>query len=421
MMGAAHGFLWLALAAAAAPSAHAQGQLPPPSLPYDLLFEATLVPTERLARVRLRIGPNQVDRMVFRIDPERHNNLRGDGKVVVAGASATWEPPRIGGSLRYDFRVDALRGAAAYDARISEQWAIFRGSDLFPAARVMAADGSFSRSRLRLRLPKGWTVAVPYARSDDGSFVVQNEHRHFDRPTAWMALGRLGVLREKVAGASVAVAGPFRQKLRRQDILALMRWTLPSLRSVLGELPPRLLVVGAGDPMWRGGLSGPASVFVHAERPLITPDGTSPLLHELFHAATGARAVVDGDWVVEGLAELYSVEMLVRSRTISRRRYERVLARIDAKGAGAPLLGRRSEAASTARAVGVLRDLDAELRGRTEQQKNLDDVVAELARTRQAISTSAFHTTAERVSGLDLDAFFRTRVEPILKRDGTGS
>jgi hypothetical protein len=419
MRSAGRALLCLALAAAA-PPAHAQRPLSPPTLPYDLTFEATLVPTERLARARLRMGPNQVDRMVFRIDPERHQNVRGDGKLVVEGRSATWEPPRIGGSLRYDFRVDRLRGAAAYDARISEQWAIFRGGDLFPAARVLAADGSYSRSRLRLRLPKGWSVAVPYERSPDGSFVVENEHRHFDRPTAWMALGRLGVLRERVAGTSVAVAGPFKQKLRRQDILALMRWTLPSLRSVLGELPPRLLVVGAGDPMWRGGLSGPSSVFIHAERPLIEGNGTSPLLHELFHAACGAHSVVDGDWVVEGLAELYSVELLVRSRTMSRRRYERVMARIAERGAGAPLLGRDSEGPSTARAVSVLRELDAELRGRTEQQKTLDDVVAELARKRAGVSTSSFLTTAERVSGIQLDDFFRTRVEPILKRDGVG-
>jgi hypothetical protein len=416
MRTSARTLLCLALAGAAAPAVHAQG-LAPPKLPYDLVFEATLVPTERLARVRLRMGPNQVNRMIFRIDPERHQNLRGDGKLTVEGRVATWQPPRIGGSLRYDFRVDRLRNASAYDARISEQWAIFRGSDLFPAARVRAEEGSFSRSRLRLRVPKGWSVAVPYERSADGNFVVENEHRRFDRPTAWMALGRLGVLREKIGGARVAVAGPFRQKLRRQDILALMRWTLPSLRSVVGELPERLLVVGAGDPMWRGGLSGPSSVFIHAERALIAPDGTSPLLHELFHAATGARAVADGDWVVEGLAELYSVELLARSRTISRRRFEKVMGKIAARGADAPLLGRNSEGASTARAVTVLRDLDRELRARTEQQKNLDDVVAELSRKRQAVSTSSFHATAEQLSGLDLDAFFASRVAPILKRD----
>ena len=416
MRALARALAGLALTLAVAPAAGAQPRPAPPTLPYDLSFEATLVPTERLARVRLRMGPNQVSRIVFRIDPERHQNLRGDGKVAIEGRSATWQPPRIGGSFRYDFRIDHLRDASAYDARISEQWAIFRGGDLFPPARVRAEKGSYSRSKLRLRVPKRWTVAVPYARANDGSFVVENEQRHFDRPSAWMALGRLGVLREKVAGANVAVAGPFRQKLRRQDILALLRWTLPSLRSVLGELPERLLVVGAGDPMWRGGLSGPSSVFIHAERPLISPDGTSPILHELFHSAMGARAVVDGDWIVEGLAELYSAELLVRSRTMSKRRYDGVMERIAARGAEAKLLGRGSEGASTARAVTLLRELDAELRARTEHQKNLDDVVAELARKRQPVSTASFRATAERVSGLDLDAFFQSRVAPLLQR-----
>jgi predicted metalloprotease with PDZ domain len=66
--------------------------------------------------------------------------------------------------------------------------------------------------------------------------------------------------------------------------------------------------------------------------------------------------------------------------------------------------------------VTLLRELDAELRARTEQQKTLDDVVAELAHKRLAVSTSTFQSTAEQVSGLDLDAFFQTRVEPILER-----
>ena len=56
------------------------------------------------------------------------------------------------------------------------------------------------------------------------------------------------------------------------------------------------------------------------------------------------------------------------------------------------------------------------LRSRTEEQTTLDDVVAELARKRQAVSTSAFFATAEHVSGLDLGSFQRNNVEPILKR-----
>ena len=44
---------------------------------------------------------------------------------------------------------------------------------------------------------------------------------------------------------------------------------------------PRLLIVSAGDPMWRGGLSGPSSMFLHSDRPLISENRTSTLLHEL--------------------------------------------------------------------------------------------------------------------------------------------
>jgi hypothetical protein len=102
---------------------------------------------------------------------------------------------------------------------------------------------------------------------------------------------------------------------------------------------------------------------------------------------------------------------------MSKARFERVMSRVEARGAGAPLLGHGSYGASTARAVSVLRKLDAELRGRTEQQKTLDDVVAELARKRQAVSTASFQTTAEQVSGLELDAFFKSQVEPILERN----
>ena len=407
--------LGLLLTLASVPAA-AEVRLAPATLPYDVQFEATLLPTDRLARARMRIGPNHVHRMVFHIDPERHTNLRADGKLVVEGKSASWEPPPAGGSLRYDFRVDALRNASAYGARISQQWAIFRGGDLFPPARVKAEKGAFSRSTLRLRVPEGWSIAVPYERVEKGTYKLENEHRHFDRPTAWMVLGRIGVLRERIAGSSVAVAGPFRQKLRRQDILALLRWTLPSLRDVIGALPPRLLVAGAGDPMWRGGLSGPDSLFIHAERPLITPDGSSPILHEMFHAVTGAHAIVDGDWVIEGLAELYSYELLVRSHTMSKARFERMLNRVVARGANAPLRGMGSAGASTERAIGVLRQLDKELRARTEQQKNLDDVVAELARRHQGVSTASFQVTAEQISGLDLGEFFRTKVDPILER-----
>jgi hypothetical protein len=396
---------------ALATSAHAQ-VAPPQTHAYLVSFEARLVPSERLAHAAIRLGSGalSVRFLELQIDPERHTDFRGDGKIAVRGSVVRWEPPARGGVLRYVFRIDHLRTSSAYDARCADDWALFRGDDLFPPARVRAAVLARSRSTLRLRVPDGWKIAVPYLRLPDGSYQVENPARNFDRPVGWFALGRIGVLRERVAGTHVAVAGPVGQGVRRNDILALLRWTLPKLRAVLGELPDRILIVSADDPMWRGGLSGPNSVFLHADRPLITPDLTSPILHELFHAVTRARAGADGDWVVEGLAEYYGLELLARSRGVSKRRYERALAAIARKGRGAPLAGQHSSGPETARAVTVLHALDAHIREETSERTGLDPVVAVLARQLEPVTTAGFRATAERVTGLDLEGFFRNNV-----------
>jgi hypothetical protein len=400
----------LALAAIVT-GARAQNAAPARSA-YVVTFEARIAPSERLAHAQIRFGTGalSVRFLQLQIDPARHVEFRGDGKVVVNGGVVHWEPPARGGVLRYKFRIDHLRTSSAYDARCADDWALFRGDDLFPPVRVRASIGAKSRSTLRLRVPDGWKIAVPYARQADGSYQVSHDERGFDRPTGWFALGRIGVLRERIAGAHVAIAGPVGQGVRRQDILALLRWTLPKLKAVLGELPDRILIVSADDPMWRGGLSGPDSVFVHADRPLITPDLTSPILHELFHAVTRARAGADGDWVIEGLAEYYGLELLARSRSVSKRRHQGALDGIARRGRSAALAGQRSSGAATARAVSVLRALDAHIRDETGGRTSLDPVVAILARQPEPVTTARFKTTAEKVTGLDLDNFFRNNI-----------
>jgi len=277
-----------------------------------------------------------------------------------------------------------------------------------PPTRLRAGKHSESRASLRLRLPKGWLAVAPYPRSQDGVFEIAQAGRRFDRPTGWIALGRLGVLRERVAGMHVAVAGPLDQRLHRLDLLALLRWTLPVLREIAGGLPERLLVVGSGDPMWRGGLSGPSSVFVHASLPLISHDGTSPLLHELMHATLGISPGPGGDWIVEGLAERYSLELLARSHTLSKKRYEKMLVQLANRGRGAPRLEvESSTGATTARAVTVLNALDREIRDGSGGARSLDDVVRILFQQDGAVTTQRLRRIAEDLSGRDLGPFFR--------------
>jgi predicted metalloprotease with PDZ domain len=382
---------------------------------WEVLYDVHIVPTEGVAHVEILLEgyASLVELMRFRVDPDRHSGFAGDGEISVSddGVYVTWLPPETGGSLRYDFRIDHLRDRARYDARVTTKWALFRGDDLVPPARVDTVDDAPSESRLQFRLPKGWRVVTAYTRRSDDVFVIDHPHRLFDRPTGWMAAGRLGTLREKVAGTRLAVSGPTGQGLRRHDLLALLRWTLPTLRNVFGELPERLLVLSAGDPMWRGGLSGPNSLFIHADRPLISSDLTSPLLHEVIHTIMSARSGSDGDWIVEGLAEYYALQALVRSRTVSQRRYEKALAKVRARGQSAKTLTvEHAHGDVTARAVGVLADLDREIRDRTGDKASLDDVVARLAQLRGPVTIKRFRAIVEKIGGGDFDAFFRRHV-----------
>ena len=177
-----------------------------------------------------------------------------------------------------------------------------------------------------------------------------------------MAAGELGIRRDQVADRQLVVAAPRDQGLHRLDTMAFLRWTLPRLVKVFPDFPERLLVVGARDDMWRGGLSGPGSLYLHSDRPLISENATSTLLHELVHLAT-ANVEHRDDWLVEGLAEYYSLVILRRSGGISQERYEHAFDRLASwvrKDQGH--LHNPSSGANTARAVLLLRDLEMELR-----------------------------------------------------------
>jgi hypothetical protein len=382
---------------------------------FDLAYDVRLAPTEGVAHVSIRIQDpkRELISLVFRTDPARHREFRGDGQVTPStnGDTVEWRPAAGGGTLRYVFRIDHLRDQKSYDARCSPDWALFRGDDLVPSVRMRTHGPGESRAKLRLRLPEGWGVAAPYPRGSDGIFTVDHAHRRFDRPTGWFVVGHLGVLRERIAGSHVAIAGPKGQRMRRLDVLAMLRWTLPTLREISGGLPDRLLIVGAGDPMWRGGLSGPNSVFVHASLALISRDGTSPLLHELMHAVLGISPGPGGDWIVEGLAEVYSLELLMRSRTLSKARYEKSLAALAARGREAKVLEvDDASGATTARAVTVLRALDREIRDGSQGARSLDDVVRILYQQGGEVTSERLRRLAEDLSGRSLSAFFKRQL-----------
>jgi predicted metalloprotease with PDZ domain len=144
---------------------------------------------------------------------------------------------------------------------------------------------------------------------------------------------------------------------------------------------------------------------------LISTDLSSPILHELMHAVMGARSGDDGDWVVEGLAELYSLELLVRSKTVSRRRYGKAMLRLKEKSRGvASLAAEDSSGAVTARAVVVLHEIDEQIEAATDGESGLDEVVRRLSAERGVVSSERFRRIAEEIAGRQLPAFARSEV-----------
>jgi hypothetical protein len=387
------------LAACCAPTASAAEDRP-----FDLEYTITVRQPTRDALVEIRVGGGGlVKQVVFSLREGRQGEARADGTLQVAGGKATWTPPARGGTFSLVAKIDHERRGNGYDAYMGRRWAIFRGDDLVPSAKVRLAKGATSRATLRFRLPPGWDNAdTGWLHGKDGShFVIDNPERRFDRPVGWMIVGDLGTRREQIGPTEFSVAAPKGSGLHRMDVLTFVTYAWPSYREAFGErLPPKVLLVGGGEPMWRGGLSAPNSMFLHVERPLVSENGTSTLLHELVHVATRIRGQrKEDDWIAEGLAEYYAIELMHRAGGMTDARRERV--REDLKRWSADvetLLVRRSTGPVTARAALLFEAIDAEIRARSAGKRSLDDVVRSLIRRRD-VSLRELREAAEKAAG----------------------
>lgn len=398
-------------------NARAENTRPADARTYDVDYIVQLDPGAGTADVQVRLTQNVplVRWLRFHIDPKRHTDLHADGDLSHDEPDyALWTPPEGGGSLWLTVRIDHRRSSNGYDAKITDSWAILRGDDLVPPARVRTLKGARSRATLRVLAPEDWSVYSPYPRAENGSFEVEQEGRRFDRPVGWLIAGELGARRDTIDDIHVVVAAPVGQGVHRQDMLAFLNWNLPEVARVFPGFPQRLLIVSAGDPMWRGALSASNSLYVHAERPLISANGTSTLVHELVHVAMGLRGANGADWIVEGFAEYYSVEMMRRSGSITERRFDKTMRHLAEWGSKARTLTvADSSGAVTARAVVLLHELDRELRELSNGQANLDDVARELVARDDEISLNDLREIAEGVAGQRLQAL-ASDVVPVL-------
>ncbi len=371
---------------------------------FNVDYRVAFLPASGQAEVAITLTPGEarVRRLVFTMPEARYTKIEGDGEVTRDGDHVRWEPPRKGGTLRYRYKIDRKRANGAYDARITPDWAIVRGDSLVPAARVTATPGARSHARLRLVLPTGWGHAdTPWLPAADGEgFAVVNHERVLARPTGWMIAGDIGTRRDVVEGMEIAVAAPKGLSTPRMDLLAMLTATAPVMLDAFGQLPEKILVVRAGDPMWRGGLSGPRSLWMHADRPLISENGSSTLMHETIHVVTRIRGVAGDDWIAEGIAEYYGIEMLHRAGLLSDARFDKAIQWMRQHGREIKTLhAEDSSGRRTARAVALFADLDAEIHKRSDGRHSLDEVARALMRDGARVSLQDLRGAAEAVLG----------------------
>lgn len=366
---------------------------------YDVIYTVEFLPASAKAAIEIRTQP-QAGRLVsmdLNMPAASYSGERADGTLKRQGDRVLWTPPLTGGALHYQVLIDQRRANGEYDSRITADWVITRGDHLFPSAVIRATKGSGSTARLHFVLPKGWDdMETPFAKLSGGDFAVTNPARKFDRPVGWMAAGKLFSTRETVAGTRVTVTAPKGEKGDQLATIAMLRQALPEMDGAFGKLPDKLLIVRAGDPMWRGGLSAPRSLWLHAERPMLSQNGTSPILHELTHVLTQVRGGPEDDWIAEGLAEFYSLEIGRRAQLISDDRFAKSIKMAGRLGAKVDALrGPASNRDRTRKAVALFAQLDGELHA---HGSNIDALMQQLMR-HDAVTLAQLQKDAAKLEG----------------------
>jgi hypothetical protein len=187
--------------------------------------------------------------------------------------------------------------------------------------------------------------------------------------------------------------------MRRMDVLTLLTFVWPQVQAVYPRHPKKLLIVGANDPMWRGSLGAHESIYLNTRLPLVSESGSSALVRELAQVFGRINDEQRSDWISEGFAEYYSIELVRRAGGMSDERYQALQAKLTKDSQKVTTLrGEKINQAQLAKAVLMLQELDREIRLKTRNKRSLDDVLRG-AMHLGTVSTKEFVQLAESVLG----------------------
>ena len=372
----------------------------------DLDYHVRFLPQTHQAEVRLTLAEGAAVRSLdFDLGtPGRYGDFKADGHWQLTPdaehSRGQWQPASGKASLTYRVQLDQPRKNGSFDTLITPQWALIRGEDLVPPANLDQQDGTDLVSRLEFELPAGWkSVETPWPRMGKNRFRIDDASRLFDRPTGWILAGTLGSRRTTLGETDVTIAAPQGQGMRRMDVMTLLTFVWPQVQAVFARNPPKLLIVGAGTPMWKGASAGRHSLYVNSAIPLVSESGISPLVREVVQLFSGINAAPGHDWIRAGLSEYYAIELMRRAGGMSDERYQILQHKLNAAGKSVTRLrGQQSSAATVARAVTLLQALDREIRLKTHNKRSLDDLSQALMRM-GLVNTPTFIQLSESVMG----------------------
>ncbi|PCR96842.1 hypothetical protein CP336_07755 [Pseudomonas fluorescens] len=371
----------------------------------DLDYHVRLLPQSDQAEVRLTLAKGEAVRSLdFDLgDGSHYSDFKADGQWQLTPgqqARGIWRPTADKASLTYRVRISHGRKNGSFDTRMTPTWALMRGDELVPPARLDQQDGIELVSRLHFDLPDGWkSVETAWPRIGKNKFRIDNPSRLFDRPTGWMLAGHLGSRRTRLGETEVTVASPQGQGMRRMDVLTLLTFVWPQVQAVFPRHPTKLLIVGANDPMWRGSLAARESIYLNTRLPLVSESGSSPLVRELAQVFGRINDEQRSDWIKEGFAEYYAVELVRRAGGMSDERYQALQVKLAKESQKVSTLrGEQISSAQVSKAVLLLQELDREIRLKTRNKRSLDDVLRG-AMHLGTVDTKAFVQLAESVIG----------------------
>ena len=127
----------------------------------DLDYHVRLLPQSDQAEVRLTLAQGAAVRSLdFDLgDGSHYSDFKADGQWQLTEgkpARGVWRPAAEKASLTWRVKISHGRKSGSFDTRMTPSWALMRGEDLVPPARLDQQDGIELVSRLEFELPTGW-------------------------------------------------------------------------------------------------------------------------------------------------------------------------------------------------------------------------------------------------------------------------